>query len=96
MKVMNIERFHNQLAIHLGYKRILDRNIDICVDEKQDTDNPVVTIKIKGYKDIVSKASEKPALEEVLEPQMCDVVKQISDAVHVAYANSINFCCCCI
>ena len=87
---MNTERFHNQLALHLGYKHILDRNIDIYVDEKENADDPVVTIKIKGYKDIVFKASEKPALEEVLKPEMCNTIKQISDAVHDAYVKSTS------
>ena len=43
---MNIERFHNQLALHLGYERILDRNIDIHVDDSGDA--VLVTIEVKN------------------------------------------------
>ena len=48
LKVMNTERFHNQLALHLGYKRILDRNIDIHVDDLKD--EIWITIEVKQPK----------------------------------------------
>jgi hypothetical protein len=43
---MNKERFHNALALSLGYERIVkDKRIAIQVDE---ADDPWVTLKIQG------------------------------------------------
>jgi len=46
---MNIERFHNELAMRLGYERIVkDKRILISVEESEE---PLVTLKImQGYK----------------------------------------------
>lgn len=47
---MNIERFHNELAMRLGYERIVnDKKILISVEESED---PVVTLKVQGGEDI--------------------------------------------
>ena len=52
---MNIERFHNELAMRLGYERIVnDKRIQISVEE---SDDPVVTLKVQGHDDIRFKAS---------------------------------------
>ncbi len=47
---MNIERFHNELAMRLGYERIVN---DKRVEE---SDNPVLTLKVQGSEDIRFKA----------------------------------------
>ena len=45
------ERFHNALALSLGYERIVkDKRITIQVD---DTDDPWVTLKFHGCPEIV-------------------------------------------
>ena len=52
---MDIERFHNELAMRLGYERIVkDKRILISVEESED---PVVTLMILGYDDFRFKAS---------------------------------------
>lgn len=52
---MNIERFHNQLALHLGYDRIVNnKRITIIVEE---SDDPWVTLKVERHDDIMFKAS---------------------------------------
>ena len=45
------DRFHNQLALNLGYQRIVnDKRITIEVD---DADDPWVTLKIQGHPEAV-------------------------------------------
>ncbi len=57
---MNKERFHNHLALNLGYERIVnDKRITIEVDDKQYLDDVMISISIDGFsKPICYKASE--------------------------------------
>ena len=85
---MNKERFHNALALSLGYERIVkDKRITIQVD---DSDDPWVTLKFQGCPEIVRfKASGE--VETVLVAEKTEFqneVKVIADAVHQAYINS--------
>ena len=84
------ERFHNALALSLGYERIVkDKRISIDVD---DSDDPWVTLKIQGYPEVVRfKASGDTdvALTEKI-PAMQDEIKSITDAVHQAYIQVIT------
>ena len=85
---MNIERFHNELAMRLGYERIVnDKHIHISVEE---SDDPVVTLKVQGCEDIRYKASNETIIG-VLENQK--EIKDITDAAHLAYikANKNQF-----
>lgn len=86
---MNIERFHNELAMRLGYERILkEKRILISVEESEE---PWVTLKIEGSEDVSFKASEKQEkLESSVESGIRDEIKIISDAVHEAYLKSLN------
>ena len=44
---MNIERFHNELAMRLGYDCIVnEKRIHISVE---DSDNPWVILKVQGH-----------------------------------------------
>ena len=82
---MNKERFHNILALSLGYERIVkDKRITIEVD---DADNPWVTLRIQGHPDVVRfKASgDANGVELNNIPAMQKDIKQIVDAVHQAY-----------
>ena len=79
------ERFHNALALSLGYERIVkDKRITIDVEDSHD---PWVSLKIQGYPEVIkikaSDTSNKVKLEEV--PLMQDVINHIADAVHQAY-----------
>lgn len=87
---MNIERFHNALALSLGYERIVkDKRITIEVDE---ADDPWVTLKIQGHPDVVRfKASGVANIVELNNiSAMQEETKQIIDAVHQAYIEAIT------
>lgn len=82
---MNKERFHNALALSLGYERIVkDKRITIQVD---DSDNPWVTLKFQRYPEVVRfKASgEADAIIAENIPAMQGEIESIVDAVHQAY-----------
>ena len=93
---MNIEKFHNELAMQLGYERIVkDKRILISVD---DSDDLWVTLKVQGHDDICFKASDSAAdLEMVTIPEMQNEIRTIIDAAHQAYLKSANdtFACFC-
>ncbi len=85
---MDIERFHNELAMRLGYERIVnDKRILISVEESEE---PLVTLKVNGSEVIRFKASEDPENLQNLNSKMHDEIKQISAAVHDAYLRSTN------
>lgn len=63
---MNVDRFHNELAMRLGYERILKDSITIDVSE-----DAMVTIKVSGYDDISFKASESmDAIDTQMSPKL--------------------------
>lgn len=84
------ERFHNALALSLGYERIVkDKRITIAVD---DSDDPRVTLKFQGCSEVFRfKASGEAdaALSEKI-PAMKDEVNSIFDSVHQAYLEAIK------
>ena len=83
--MFNKDRFHNQLALNLGYQRIIkDKRITIEVDE---ADDPWVTLKIQGNPDVVRfKASaDANEMESKNYPAMQEDIKMIADAVHQSY-----------
>ena len=82
---MNKERFHNALALTLGYERIVkDKRITIQVDV---SDVPWVTLKFQGRPEAIRiKASgEADAALAADASDYCDDIKVIADAVHQAY-----------
>ena len=83
--MFNKERFHNALALSLGYERIVkDKRISIEVD---DSDDPWVTLKMQDYPEAirikVSDATTEMDLRE--NPAMQEDIKNVVDAVHQAY-----------
>lgn len=79
------ERFHNALALSLGYERIVkDKRITIQVD---DSDDPWVTLKFQGCpKAIRFKASgETDAALVENTPAMQDEINTIIGSAHQAY-----------
>ena len=89
------ERFHNALAMSLGYERIVkDKRITINVD---DSDDPWVTLKLQGSPEVVRfKASgEAKAALTAEASELQKEIKGIADAVHQAYIDSTkeNFFC---
>ena len=89
---MNKERFHNQLALNLGYQRIVnDKRINICIDDKRYPDDVMISISIDSFsKPICYKASEGLSQNDMdcLGENGYDEIKIIVDAVHQAYFDS--------
>ena len=84
------ERFHNALALSLGYERIVkDKRITIHVD---DSDDPWVTLKFQGRPEVIRiKASgEADAALAADASELRDDIKVIADAVHQAYYEAFN------
>ena len=82
------ERFHNALALSLGYERIVkDKRITIQVD---DSDDPWVTLKFQDRPEVVRfKASDKmdSALAEKV-PAMQEEINSIVGSVHQAFVDA--------
>ena len=87
---MNKERFHNALALSLGYERIIkDKRITIEVD---DSDDPWVTLKFQGRPEVIriNASGEADAALVADASELRDDIKVIADAVHQAYVESCN------
>lgn len=86
---MNKERFHNHLALSLGYQRIVyDTHINICIDDKQYLDDVMVSICIDSFsKPICYRASKGLSQNDMdrLDENGYDDIKMIVEAVHQAY-----------
>ncbi len=86
---MNKERFHNQLALNLGYQRIINNKcININIDDKQYPDDVLISISVDGFsKPICYKVSEGLSLNDMdcLDENGYEDIKIIIDAVHQAY-----------
>ena len=91
---MNKERFHNQLALNLGYQRIVnDMRINISIDDKQFADDVMISIHIDGFSaPICYMASEGLSQNDMdcLEENGYDDIKMIADAAHQAYIQATN------
>lgn len=89
---MNKERFHNQLALNLGYQRIInDKRINISIDDKQYSDDVMVSISVDGFsKPICYKVSKGLSQNDMdcLDENDDEDIKIIIDAVHQAYIES--------
>ena len=84
------ERFHNALALSLGYERIVkDKRITIDVDDSND---PWVTLKLQGCPEVVrfKASSVADAVSEGKAPAFQDEINTIADAVHQAYIQAIT------
>lgn len=83
------DRFHNQLALNIGYQRIVnDKYINISIDDKQFPDDVLISFKIDGFpKSIRYKASEGLSQNDMdcLDKEGYEDVKVFADAVHQAY-----------
>ena len=53
---MDRDRFHNQLALSIGYKLINDKHYTLEVEE---SDDPWITLKVQGQDHVRFKASDK-------------------------------------
>jgi len=88
---MNKERFHNALALSLGYERIVkDKRITIEVDDSND---PWVILKIQDYPETIRiNASDATTdMELKIIPALQEEIKYIIDAVQQAYIKSTSY-----
>lgn len=95
---MNQEKFHNALALVLGYERIVnDKRYNIIVNDK--TDNPRVIVKDAERRELISfMAEEAEEIKQSHHEKNNDLgaekgINIILDAVHQAYieATMISF-----
>ena len=84
---MNKEKFHNELAMRLGYERIVkDKRVDIMVEDGEEL---WVVVKMQDYPDVIRiKASDTTAI--IKAPAMQEEINNIADAVHQAYIQAIT------
>ena len=82
---MDRDRFHNQLALSIGYKLINDKRFTLIVEE---SDDPIVTLKVQGREYIRFKASDD--FEYVSGENQIEI-NEIVNAVHQAYINTNKF-----
>ena len=86
--MFNKDRFHNQLALNLGYQRIVnDKRINISIDDKQYPDDVMISLCVDGVSSpICYKASEWLSQNDMDNLDENDEgIKMIIDAVHHAY-----------
>lgn len=92
---MNKERFHNQLALSLGYQRIVnDKRINISIDDKRYPDDVMVSISVDGFsRPICYKASEDLSQNELdcLDENGYEDIKIIVDAMHQAFIQATTY-----
>ena len=90
--MLDKERFHNQLALNLGYKRIVnDKRINIIINDKHYPDDVMVSISVDGFSNpICYMASEGLSQNDMdcLDDNGYDDIKIIIDAVNQAYIDS--------
>lgn len=86
------DKYHNQLALNLGYQRIVnDKRINIHIDDKQFPDDVMISICVDGIlKPICYKASEGLSQGDLdyLDDKGYEDIKVIVDAAHQAYIDS--------
>ena len=92
--MFNKDRFHNQLALNLGYQRIVnDKRITISIDDKQYPDDVMISLCVDGLSSpICYKASEGHSQNDLdcLDENDYDDIKIIIDAVHQAFNEAIK------
>jgi len=88
-RYMNKDKFHNQLALNLGYQCIVnDKCINISIDDKQYPDDVRVSISVDGFSSpMCFMASERLSQNDInfLNENGYETIKMIVDAVHQAY-----------
>ena len=87
---MNKERFHNALALSLGYGRIIkDKRITILVD---DSDELWVTLKFQGCPEVLRFKDSDEVLNSDIKkmPVEQSDIQYIVETVHKAYQEVSN------
>lgn len=100
---MNKDVFHNQIALSLGYKWILqNEQINISIDDRENTDDPIVEVEtFDGRVKIAyhASSSSKDIWQKIISPEQKDVIKahnikkeidSIIDTTYKAYIQAIT------
>lgn len=99
---MNKDVFHNQLALSLGYKRILqNKQIKISIDNTTFPDNPRITLHVLDdrLKLIYNASQNTEDVATIILPEqkefmkvyaLEDEIKVIIEATHQAYIQATN------
>ena len=80
------ERFHNQLALNLGYERIVNNKLYNIKIEYDKQDIPVVTVLWHDNQNYVIHVTDNGLLQDMEE--LPPKIKEIADAIHRAYLES--------
>ena len=89
--MMNKDKFHNQLALNLGYQRIVnDKRINISIDDKQYPDDVMVSISIDGFSRPICYRASEGLSQNDMECLDDNDIKIIVDAVHQAFIETSN------
>lgn len=83
--MFNKEKFHNVLAMRLGYRRILNNQIAINIEESDDI---LITLKTSGNDVIKFKASDNR--DELNTFNLSDEMRDVIDVVRQAFVQSTN------
>ena len=90
---MNKDVFHNQLALLLGYECIVkDKSIDIRIDDKDNPDNPEVTVRLDGQDETICFKTSQTLIPGYFDELyvLNDRYREIVDAVYQAYIKAIS------
>lgn len=87
--MFNKDRFHNLLALNLGYQRIVnDKRITISIDDKLYPDDVMISLCVDGFSSpICFKASEGLSQNDMdcLDENCYEDIKIIVEVVHQVF-----------
>lgn len=99
----NKEKFHNTLALALGYEIVKDKRLNIIVDDKSD-DSPKVTISVVGtsmkieydasddYVNLLNHMDNNELLKTmVIDKEIMNIIKSANAAYKSSLKNLVTF-----
>lgn len=99
----NKEKFHNTLALALGFEIVKDKSLNIIVDDKSD-DSPKVTISIVGtsmkieyvasddYVNLLNHIDNNEQIKAVdLDKEIMNIIKSANAAYKSSLRNLVTF-----
>ena len=99
----NKEKFHNTLALALGYEIVKDKRLNIIVDDSND-DAPIVTISVVGtsvkieydasddYVNLLNHMDNNELLKTmVIDKEIMNIIKSANAAYKSSLKNLVTF-----
>ena len=99
----NKEKFHNTLALALGFEIVKDKSLNIIVDDKSD-DSPKVTISVVGtsmkieyvasddYVNLLNHIDNNEQIKAVdLDKEIMNIIKSANAAYKSSLRNLVTF-----